>query len=77
VNGLAVRGLRRLSSRTEDLYVYELTNTGAAEREVHEDEFDGAGVLAVSILPRPLLRPGERAVLVVLAAKRQGLGEEK
>jgi conjugal transfer pilus assembly protein TraK len=71
VNGLAVKGLRRLSSRTEDLYVYEITNAGTAEREVREEEFDGAGVLAVSILPRPLLRPSERAVLVILAAKRE------
>lgn len=71
ISGVAVRGLRRLSSRTEDLYVYEVTNAGTSDREVREEEFDGAGVLAVSILPRPLLRPNERAVLVILAAKRE------
>lgn len=71
VNGLAIKGLRRLSSRSEDLYVYELANPGAQNREVREEEFDGADVLAVSILPKPLLHPRERAILVVLAKKRE------
>jgi conjugal transfer pilus assembly protein TraK len=70
-NGLSVQGLRRLSSRSEDIYVYELGNPGRVDREVREEEFDGENVLAVSILPKPLLRPNERAILVVLAKKRE------
>lgn len=72
VNGLSVKGLRRLSSRAEDLYVYELANPGSQNREVREEEFDGPDVLAVSVLPKPLLHPRERAILVVLAKKREG-----
>ena len=71
VNGLAIEGLRRLSSTVEDLYVYQVTNPGPRDREVREQEFDGQDVLAVSLLPKPLLRPGEQAVLVILARKRQ------
>jgi conjugal transfer pilus assembly protein TraK len=72
VDGLVVEGLRRLSGRGDDIYVYTATNPGATDVELRENEFDGPDVRAVSILPRPLLHPGERAVVTVLARKREG-----
>ena len=71
VNGLAVAGLRRLSGRSEDIYVYTVSNPGANDVQVHEREFDGADVTAVSIVPKPLLHPGERAIVAILAKKRE------
>ena len=70
VDGLAVEGLRRLSGRSEDIYVYTVSNPGAADVRVVEREFDGADVLAVSIVPKPLLHAGERAIVAILAKKR-------
>lgn len=71
LNGLLVEGQRRLSGSADDLYVYTVTNPGATEVQLQEREFDGADVRAVSILPKPLLRPGERAIVTVLAGKRK------
>ena len=71
VNGLAVAGLRRLSGRSEDIYVYTVSNPGSADVQVHEREFDGADVTAVSIVPKPLLHPGARAIVAILAKKRE------
>ena len=70
VNGLVVTGVRRLSGRSEDIYVYAVGNSGTADVLVHEREFDGADVTAVSIVPKPLLHPGERSIVAILAKKR-------
>jgi conjugal transfer pilus assembly protein TraK len=72
VNGLAIEGMRRLSGRADDIYVYAVTNPGTTDVQVHEREFDGDDVKAVSIVPRPYLHPGEKAIVAILAAKRQG-----
>jgi conjugal transfer pilus assembly protein TraK len=71
VDGVAVAGMRRLSGRNDDIYVYAVTNPGAADAILNEKEFDGADVEAVSIVPKPLLRPGEKAVVTILAKKRE------
>lgn len=72
VNGVVIEGVRRLSGRGDDIYVYGATNPGGTDVQLQEKEFDGPDVRAVSILPRPLLHPGERAVVTVLAKKREG-----
>jgi conjugal transfer pilus assembly protein TraK len=69
VNGLAVQGLRRLSGHADDIYVYTVTNPGQADVHVQEQEFDGEDVQAVSIVPKPLLHPGERTLVAILAKK--------
>ena len=71
VNGLVVQGLRRLSGHAEDIYVYTVTNPGKTDVHVHEQEFDGEDVLAVSILPKPLLHPGEHTLVAILSKKHQ------
>lgn len=73
LNGLVVEGVRRLSNRSEDLYVYSVTNPGAADVTLREQEFDGETVLAVSILPTPLLHPGQKTLVTVLARKHEGV----
>jgi conjugal transfer pilus assembly protein TraK len=70
VNGLAVQGLRRLSGHTEDIYVYTVANPGTGDVQVREQEFDGEDVKAVSIVPKPLLHPGEKTLVAILAKKR-------
>lgn len=71
VNGLAIEGLRRLSSRSDDIYVYTVSNPGAADVLIHEREFDGEDVRAVSIVPKPLLHPGEKSIVTILAKKHE------
>ena len=72
LNGLLVEGVRRLSSRSDDIYVYTASNPGSGDVHLRESEFDGPDVKAVSILPKPYLHAGERAIVVVLAKKREG-----
>jgi conjugal transfer pilus assembly protein TraK len=69
VDGLAVQGLRRLSGREEDIYVYTVANPGKADVQVREQEFDGPDVEAVSVVPKPLLHAGESTLVAVLAKK--------
>lgn len=71
VDGVAVAGMRRLSGRNDDIYVYSVSNPGTADAILNEKEFDGADVEAVSIVPKPLLRPGEKAFVTILAKKRE------
>ena len=58
--------------RGEDLYVYTVSNPGTMDAHLREQEFDGEDVLAVSIFPKPLLRPGEKTDVIVLARKHEG-----
>jgi conjugal transfer pilus assembly protein TraK len=72
VDGLVMESERRLSGRGDDIYVYSLSNPLANQVRLDERQFDGEDVLAVSIYPRPVLQPGERAKVIVLAKKHQG-----
>lgn len=69
LNGVLVEGARRLSSLKEDIYVYAVRNPSAADVVLEETEFDGPRVIAVSILPSPLLRAGGTTFVAVLARK--------
>lgn len=69
LNGLLVEANKRLSNRSGDIYIYVVTNHGKAEALLQESEFDGESVQAVSIFPKPLLKPGEKTFVAVLTKK--------
>lgn len=71
MNGLLVEPLKKLSSRDGDLYIYQVTNPGPHTATLRETEFDGENVSAVSINPKPLLNPGEKARVLVLVSKQK------
>lgn len=71
LNGLLVEASKRLSNRSGDIYVYVVTNHGQAEALLQESEFDGESVQAVSIFPKPLLKPGEKTFVAVLTKKAE------
>jgi conjugal transfer pilus assembly protein TraK len=71
MDGLSVTANVRYSSHEGDLWVYTVRNPGASRALLHEQEFDGPSVLAVSIFPKPLLLPGEQTKVFVLARKRE------
>ncbi|WP_236721160.1 TraK domain-containing protein [Paraburkholderia phytofirmans] len=71
MDGLAVTVDERYSDRDGDIFVYSVRNPGQSRALLREQEFDGANVLAVSIFPKPLLQPGERTKVIVLARKRE------
>ncbi|MDN4571866.1 type VI secretion protein [Pandoraea cepalis] len=72
MNGLVVTADARYSDRDGDLYVYTVRNPGQARATVREQEFDGPNVLAVSVFPKPVLVPGDKTKVFVLARKREG-----
>jgi conjugal transfer pilus assembly protein TraK len=69
MNGLMVQVLKRFSNRDGDIYLYGVTNPGKTQITVRESEFDGDTVQAVSIYPKPLLGPGDKTQVVVVARK--------
>lgn len=71
-DGLVITPLRRYTGLHDDLYVYRVENPGKTIARLHEQEFDGLKVLAVSIYPSPLLQPGQSTELEILAAKDKG-----
>lgn len=71
MDGLVVTADTRYSSHEGDMWVYTVRNPGPRSALLHEQEFDGANVLAVSIYPKPLLQPGEKTRVFVLARKRE------
>ncbi|VVE56457.1 hypothetical protein PAQ31011_05107 [Pandoraea aquatica] len=72
MNGLVVTVDSRFSDREGDVYVYTVRNPGQARATLREQEFDGPNVLAISIFPKPVLAPGEKTKVIVLARKREG-----
>jgi conjugal transfer pilus assembly protein TraK len=71
MDGLVVTVDGRYSDRDGDIYVYTVRNPGQLRANLREQEFDGRDVLAVSIYPKPLLLPGEKTKVIVLARKRE------
>ncbi|VVD30935.1 TraK domain-containing protein [Paraburkholderia dioscoreae] len=71
MDGLTLTVDSRYSDRDGDIYVYTVRNPGQQRALLREQEFDGANVLAVSIFPKPLLLPGEKTKVIVLARKRE------
>lgn len=71
MDGLVVTADTRYSSHEGDMWIYTVRNPGPNRALLHEQEFDGANVLAVSIYPKPLLQPGESTRVFVLARKRE------
>ena len=74
MNGLLVEVDKKLSSREGDVYVYTVTNPGPEPTVIKEEEFDGDLVLAISVFPRPTLRSGESAKVIVSARKEAKKG---
>ena len=72
MNGLLIDVLKRYSNRGGDIYVYGVSNLGLTPATVRESEFDGDNVQAVSIFPGPLLAPGGKAQVIVIARKTKG-----
>lgn len=72
MNGLMIEVNRRYSNREGDIYVYGVSNPGLVQATVRESEFDGDTVQAVSIFPKPVLAPGEKAQVIVIARKVKG-----
>ena len=69
IDGVLIEGVRRLSSVKEDIYVYTVVNPGPSDVVLEETEFDGPTVVAVSILPTPLLHSRGTTRVAVLARK--------
>jgi len=69
LDGVLVDGVRRLSSLSEDIYVYTVRNPGPSDVVLDESQFDGPRVEAVSILPSPLLHSHGSTSVAVLARK--------
>lgn len=67
MNGLMVRPAHRLSCRSGDIFEYEVMNATPRTVRLEEEEFDGESVTAVSVYPRPLLAPGEKTEVFVMA----------
>jgi conjugal transfer pilus assembly protein TraK len=72
MNGLTINTDKQFSSTDRDVFVYTVENPAKTVATLTEKEFDGANVLAVSIFPKPILRVGERAMVVVVARKVKG-----
>lgn len=71
-DGLIITPLRRYTGLRDDIYVYRVENPGKTVARLHEQEFDGPKVLAVSIYPSPLLQPSQSAELEIVASKDKG-----
>lgn len=69
MHGLHLNALRRLSNTEGDIYVYQVINQTDNPVTLHEKEFDGPRVRAVSIFPKPELASHESAMVVVFAGK--------
>nr|WP_058035188.1 type-F conjugative transfer system secretin TraK [Burkholderia pseudomallei]AJL34963.1 sex pilus assembly protein TraK [Burkholderia pseudomallei] len=71
MNGLSATVDTRYSGRDGDIYVYTVRNPTQNRVVLREEEFDGPEVIAVSIFPKPLLLPGEKTEVIVMARKRE------
>ena len=69
MGGLMVEVEKKLSNREADIYIYKVTNPGSTTAYVRETDFDGDLVIAVSVHPKPALRPNESNKVVVVARK--------
>ncbi len=72
MNGLSATVDTRYSGREGDIYVYTVRNPTQNRVVLREEEFDGPEVIAVSIFPKPVLLPGEKTQVIVMARKREG-----
>lgn len=72
LNGLVVTPLKQYSSADNDIYVYDVANPGPRKASLHEQEFDGDNVLAISIFPKPVLAVNEHTRVIVFARKPSG-----
>lgn len=71
MDGLIVEVGRRLSSREHDIYDYVVQNPTSAEILVREEQFDGDLTEGVTIFPQPLLKPGAKSRVIVMAKKQE------
>lgn len=71
MGGLMVEVEKKLSNRESDIYIYKVTNPSTAVAYVRETDFDGDLVIAVSVHPKPALRPNESNKVVVIARKEK------
>lgn len=69
MHGLVITPLKKLSGFSNDIFVYEATNPGAAPAKLMESEFDSPAVAAISIHPKPVLASGESAKIFVMTRK--------
>lgn len=69
MHGLVITPLKKLSGFSNDIFVYEATNPGAASAKLIESEFDSPAVAAISIYPKPVLASGESAKIFVMTRK--------
>lgn len=72
MNHLLVELEKKLSHRDADIYIYKVSNPTEKQTILRESEFDGDLVQAVSIYPKPLLKPNESTKVIVLAKKGKG-----
>ena len=69
MNGYIVMPLEKYAGSDKDIFVYEAKNAQSGPITLRENQFDGPGVLAISIYPKPNLGAGEKAKVFVLARK--------
>lgn len=69
MNGYIVMPLEKYAGSDKDIFVYEAKNAQSAPLTLRESQFDGPGVLAISIYPKPNLGAGEKVKVFVLARK--------
>jgi conjugal transfer pilus assembly protein TraK len=72
MSGLLIEPALKFSGRDRDIYVYDVSNPTQQTVTLTEEEFNGAGVLALSIHPAPQLAPGARTRVYVVARRVQG-----
>ena len=68
-NGYVVQPLNKYSGSDKDIFVYEVANPNAQQITLRESDFDGPTVLAMSIFPTPIIQPGSRVKVFVIARK--------
>ena len=73
MNGLVIFPLQRMSNSDQEIYVYEARNPSQNVVALAEKEFEGEAVLSVSIFPTPILNPGERTKIFVIARKQSSI----
>lgn len=74
-HGLVVTAKKRYSGSFGDVFVYDVTNPGAAEALIDESEFDGPEVAAVSCFPALSIKPSLYVQCAVLTTPRQNKGQ--
>jgi conjugal transfer pilus assembly protein TraK len=69
IHGIKLDVVRRLSNTEGDIYSYVASNPTTKTVMLDEREFDGPLVKAVSIFPKPELRPKEKTHIIVFTQK--------